>query len=357
MQLQSGKRVVYLGWLGHSNVGDELLFDVFNERAADAFGPNVRVQAHVPDPAYRRSLDGVDAVVLGGGSLLGVGYYAPIVLEAKRRGLPIVSWGTGLDGLSLAGIKAVRSGGVPDWHRPIDPEALRSVAQSVDVLGVRGPDTAAVLRSVGVEHARVVSDPGLLVRAGTPPVLPEGRPIVAINAGTSRPVFGGEGALDSVSSALAQAADDAVEKGLRPVLFAMWPEDLDACREVRRRMRHWGQATVLEHVYDAPAIAGLLAASRWAIVVKLHAAVLCAAAGTPFIQLAYRSKGLELAQLLGLRGLTTPTSTPDLNGYITTALQHVDDEREVIEARLAAAVSRAETSIEAWCSAVRSRTS
>lgn len=97
-------RVVYVGWVGFGNLGDDVCRDLFTahlRRALAAKGRDLEVRWATYQGVseqylleYRPHL-----VVLGGGSLFTLQYLQPIIL-AQKHGIPTVVWGTGFDKLS-----------------------------------------------------------------------------------------------------------------------------------------------------------------------------------------------------------------------------------------------------------------
>lgn len=118
----SSPRVLLCGYYGEHNLGDDALLEVLLRQLPAGWTPLItahdqalvrqRFQAQWPtlETVDRRSpravlaaLAGCQALVLGGGSLLqdatsflSLIYYATLILEARRRGLPVLLWGQGL---------------------------------------------------------------------------------------------------------------------------------------------------------------------------------------------------------------------------------------------------------------------
>ncbi|MGG3924331.1 polysaccharide pyruvyl transferase family protein, partial [Geobacillus thermodenitrificans] len=61
------KKVLYIGWLGFQNIGDELLWNVF-AASARQYAPDVQIVPSTPKVNWKDTSP-YDAIVLGGGSL------------------------------------------------------------------------------------------------------------------------------------------------------------------------------------------------------------------------------------------------------------------------------------------------
>ena len=77
------------------------------------------------------------------------------------------------------------------------------------------------------------------------------------------------------------------------------------------------------------------AGSEFVIGFKLHANVLAAAAGVPFVALGYRFKVLDFAASLGLQAFVVPTDAADIAGAVLARVDRVRRERASLTARLA----------------------
>lgn len=67
-------KILYLGWLGQGNVGDDILFDIFKAYLLKYFESqqpfiNCQIDSFLPIDNYKINLNKYDLIVLGGGSL------------------------------------------------------------------------------------------------------------------------------------------------------------------------------------------------------------------------------------------------------------------------------------------------
>lgn len=85
------------------------------------------------------------------------------------------------------------------------------------------------------------------------------------------------------------------KKGYQIVIFPMWDLDVPHCKELYESIKKKGKVTFIPEVCTASQIYSFLSLCHFSLNLKLHANVLSASSGTPFFQLAYRSKGVDFA--------------------------------------------------------------
>ena len=192
-------RVTVAGWVGSTNLGDELLFRLLRGLLADrgvAVGTpsidpagtsavhNVEAFGHLGSSALRRSLVASDAFVFGPGGLLqdetgiwNLPYHLRRLKPVRRAGIPWAGIGLGADGL------------ITDRGRS---QARRALVGHT-AIAVRDEPSAEALRTIGVD--RVVRAADLAFLAEPPTVSRDGVLGVCLRApqsGRLRP-----GALDA----------------------------------------------------------------------------------------------------------------------------------------------------------------
>ena len=114
----AGRSVMLCGYYGEHNLGDDALLSVLLGELPDGWSPCItafdqsQVMRLSPSAvvvqrrslvATAQALSGMDALVLGGGSLLqdstslkSLIYYICLILWARCRGIPVILWGQGL---------------------------------------------------------------------------------------------------------------------------------------------------------------------------------------------------------------------------------------------------------------------
>jgi hypothetical protein len=322
MTIHPGAReVVYLGWTGHGNYGDELLLETWRlVLGVDAVSPVTR-RARIADVrslvrSYRTGRRTERMLLIGGGTVLGFRNWARHVSDAARacRADAVVALGAGAaestDTFAL-GLQG------QDWRRW---ERLRSV-----LLGVRGPLTAAECERIW-HHSAVVGDPALLypVVAGIDHSHDADGP-VGVSLGAD-PVsrFGPA----PVAAAVRRVADADTEI----VLFALSPNDLAACRALQAELHR--PSRIHRFDGDVRTTTSEIGRCRLMLTERLHGAVAAVALGVPTVPLAYASKCDDFwLSVTGERPSVVPGATEEqILDAATRALDPV--ERSATEARV-----------------------
>lgn len=365
-------RVVYVGWVGFGNLGDDVCRDLFTahlRRALAAKGRDLEVRWATYQGVseqylleYRPHL-----VVLGGGSLFTLQYLQPIIL-AQKHGIPTAVWGTGFDKLSARQLDDLLEGGNgmsgsprhSVWQDEGTARTFREAVDSCRWAGVRGPHTQRILRAAGClsPPLHISGDPGLLLRpAAIPEPLPAflkewidaEEPIVGINWGTANnQVFGRDE--KRVEEALKQVIGELVRRSYKVLLFAVWGPDLGAVRRLASAFSGTDHASragdaaggspsnlpvsALAKVPSGPLLAWILKHCRFTINFKLHANVFTAAVGRPFVALGYRSKCYDFAASLRCEDQVVRFDEPDLTDAILDVCDTVERDAKKIIRRI-----------------------
>ena len=302
-------RIVLSGYYGFDNFGDEAILRVFLEqwrlrRPADA----IAVLSRAPEQtaaaygvtAVRRSdmravvqtIRDCDLLVSGGGGLLqnatslrSLLYYTGIVREAKHAGRKAAIFAQGVGPLDFIGKQVVkRTCGDVDLAlvrdrasaallQPLIPRVPVQVTADPVFLAPRTPDpsAAAVIERDGIASA--------------------GGPLVTV-------VVRKSSVLERIARELASGIDRlTIEHGAR-VIFVPFqrPDDAESAIAVIRRCKT--APTLLDGGYDLPAMTALFARSAAVISMRLHALILAAVVGVPFLAIPYDPKVTALLEEL-----------------------------------------------------------
>ncbi len=313
--------VGYIGFLGRGNLGDEVMF-----AAIQGILSGVRLE---PFCGRRREwlLERLGQsggrcfgrVVLGGGTLINVGYL-PIVRLALDMGIATSSFGTGVGSCGF---------GAPPHE---DLTAWVPVLRRFAGLGVRGPRSAAALRALGLDGVEVIGDPALAL---TPPSL---RPVAGDGYYLLSVALPDAGAPDFPVEALVRELASLVRRlerlGWAPVPVALAPGDDEAVRQVLARAGlSLGAARLLT---SHAAFCAAAEPCAFAVGVRLHSAVLACTLGLPPVLIAYRSKCQDFMESMGLeRWMVDPDSmrTGELAGLAATLAEEAAGLRQGIQAR------------------------
>lgn len=300
------RTILYIGWVGFGNHGDDLCYDLFVQtisKKAKKRGLTLEIKALFPANFNEYSLARInpDLVVLGAGSLFEPVYLKPLVL-AQQSSIPTVIWGSGYDSMLPSPINPAL----------IDPDSaymIRQVVQNANTVGVRGPYTLELLKAIGAEHANlhISGDPGLLLKeqeseASLEDLIDFEKPLIAVNWGTaSNNVLGGDE--EEVALDLAEVLSK-LTKEYTIAIYPVWKKDVSACHKLHTLIDNGTASYCLNRVPTVEELIDLYKRSKFTINMKLHANVFSAALNIPFICLAYRMKGFDFASSLNWEEFT-----------------------------------------------------
>lgn len=310
------RELVYLGWQGNANFGDELIYDYWKavlDAPLDATAPLSLGRYLVKEAAAfipsRIRLRGSErAILLGGGTTVGFGTWAEHAKLAKHM--------FGARRMFAAGAGAAEVGDAFTLDRqPHDWQAWREIA-GFDLLGVRGPLTASAC-AAELRPSPVIGDPAL----GYPAVVelsPRRREAIGL-------CLGSEGSSRFNVAEVARGVKDAAERmNASIVLFQMTDADApvnDALRELL------GDVPVERFSGDVLGMMNAIAGTRAFVSERLHGTVAAVAAGVAATPLAYASKCDDF--WLSVTGERTSLQTSSTAAEITSAVLASTDERSL----------------------------
>jgi polysaccharide pyruvyl transferase WcaK-like protein len=258
---------------------------------------------------------------VGGGTLLnGKRYYLTRMLRQDSPTVERALFGTG-----------VRN---PDYWGTTEPmEDWFSFIDSALVAAVRGPDSVANLHALGYwRDLPIIGDPALSLDAPEDAVRVEGR-VVVCPVHTAGNLHGRDDRV--VFQALATTIKRLRTAGRDVVMLSAFPED---DRWIIELMRDAGDPAMpyVAGYADLDTSLGLLASADLVIGERLHAAILAAAVGTPFVALEYRPKVRDFTKSIDQEAVTVRTDAMgDLDGIVDQVLA----EHEAVAAALVAPVA------------------
>ena len=318
-------RFGYLGWTGHKNLGDEILFEAARILLKDyALFPYRASKAdRLADwLAGGRLLRGC---CLGGGTLIygGEGYLRAMQAAA---GLPMFALGTGvvepLPGSATADFEQRRGRWV---------EALRGFR----AVSVRGPQSKAMLEAHGLSGVEIVGDPALVFSRLRTYATTEDR-VLGVNAGSARGrLWGGDE--EPLIATVAQAVRRLKYRGWRFEFFSVWPEDDGAC--VRLAAAAGLRACAVQKHYRAAEgfLAGVQRCSVF-LGMKLHSVILAHCASVPSVMLGYRNKCFDYLASMEMEHFAVRTDqvqVEPLVGLVESAYDQRDKLRRELKEKCA----------------------
>jgi hypothetical protein len=275
------RQIVYLGWQGFQNFGDDLLHETWKSALADPLD----IQAPLTRRAYAESaprilrhrmrLIGTERIVLlGGGTTIGFDNWA----KHARRSL----FCFGAQGLVIAGAGAAASHDrfalrlqTANWR------AWQSMPGIV-LCGVRGPLTQQECGRHWKPTA-VVGDPALVypLYVRMRPARHEARPVIGVCLGASP-----RSRFDVTAVAEAVAAYHAANPDAVVRVLQLAHEDADVARDLASRLH----AATVVFGGDVRAMMETIAECSVLLSERLHGAVAGVSCGVPTVPLAYATK-------------------------------------------------------------------
>lgn len=342
------RRGLYQGWVGWRNLGDEVLFEACRRClprirwTAVPFGdiPPPRALAVRMRGGWARAVarvGGGSVAMLGGGTIVN---RLPAWLEQYRQlgrlvGRPVPVFAPGVaDPAFWSGIAGWRDTRA-DWRSALAP---------LPWVGVRGPISKRLLDEVGCGNVVVAGDPGLAFHRGATAKPRAPRRRVALNAGRAKgEVWGSE---DRMLAALADAARRLAAAGYEVRVFPVWDRDAPVCRALARAAGLPDDA-VDPLVLEADAALRYLDGADVVVAVKLHAAVLAAAAGVPFVAVEYQPKVRDFTESIGW-GRFTLRSDAVAAAEVERAVREIDGDLGALRQRLDARVGETAEGFRAY---------
>jgi len=265
-------RARYIGWAGHHNLGDEVMLDAVREL--------------LPWADVETGGDPGQLLILGGGTLINRSSYLKQVTDRDSPRTERVVIGTGVAN--------------PDfWGEQEDPQRWVRWLSSCAYVGVRGPYSYKRLRSWGMKGDLEVSGDSALLLERPDVGRVTGRVVIA-PAWTKGNLWGGSDEI--VVDAVARAVAGWRAEGREVIALASSPDDDGQILQIGERaggvllpfvQGYLDQAKAIETIASADVVVGE----------RLHACVIAAAMGTPFVPIEYRPKLRDFAASVGVEEL------------------------------------------------------
>ena len=272
----------YLGWTGHSNLGDDAIAEVLRVAMPTADLKNVPTgigELRAVTTGNARADLRRRRLFLGGGTVIGRANWRVHVAVGRWlcRGGPPILLGAGVEDPSFRGRRSFSSFGELRRWKPVLAE--------FDRVTVRGPRSAALLADVGVAST-VVGDPALLVVPPVGVIREPGR--VAVSLGYGDALRGGDH--NRVVLAVAGLLRELRRTGRDISMLVVNPTDRPhtaaclAAAGIEADDVRWVDASQPVVFCHEVAACDLMVAER------LHAGILGAACGVVPVMLAYQPK-------------------------------------------------------------------
>ncbi|MDP9743320.1 UNVERIFIED_ORG: polysaccharide pyruvyl transferase WcaK-like protein [Bacillus sp. B2I3] len=325
------KKVLYIGWIGFGNLGDELLWNVFKELNKHYnYSTKIEIVPSLPGVDINHTEE-YDTVILGGGSLLLPGYMAALK-QAIDLGKDVFIWGSGLDWITKEQLDIINSGQSLSLEKTFTEKDIilfRETLEKAAFVGVRGPITKKVLETFGItsDKIKLIGDPGILLNP--PAVIRKKEKIAAINWGTTfNRLYGQDEA--AIENALLQVSRKLIKSGYKILLYVVWGSDREASKRLYDKLNDPLNVTYDPSLYSEEELIEKLSVCSLSINFKLHANILSLAGNVPCIALGYRFKVFDLFQSLGLENLVVSTDSDTLALDIMEGIREIELNNEKI---------------------------
>lgn len=261
------RRITYVGWVGHHNIGDEALYLV-NTKLFNQYNL-------VPSLKEKYS----NITLFGGGTLFP--RYTQVIHPNKYN----YAFGVGIKN--------------PSFWGPFDSYTREMIKRHrFRFLGVRGNISKRLLKTLDIE-SKVVGDPCLLLEPSSSPK--KNNRLIGINVGTTP-----DGIWGDSERLLKELIDFCVQlklDGYRPVLIPFWTDDLAYVT----RLSEAADVEIFSDWKNVQQVLDFISTCYVLVGQKLHSVVFSAATLTPFICLEYRPKCLDFTESVGFDDYTIRT--------------------------------------------------
>lgn len=322
------KKLLYIGWIGFNNLGDELLWNIFKDTCAKYFDDNqLTITPSLPGIDLNK-LEQFDTVVLGGGSLLLPGYLQ-ILQNALHQGKSVIIWGSGIDWVEKANLDLLTNDKLSSLEQNFkqqDIDVLDEVIERAVFVGVRGPLTKKAIEiMLGKEKSQkvnIIGDPALLLQHTNSSNSQE--KIIGINWGTTFNRLHGANE-ELVEKQLVEAAKKLINKGYKILIYTVWTDDIPHCERLYKKINNPENVSLDKNLYTEQQLIEILSKCKATINFKLHANLLSLTANVPAIALGYRFKVFDFAALLGFEKFVLSTDSKDLTNEILDRVEIIEN--------------------------------
>ena len=326
------KKILYLGWVGHKNLGDDLLLNIFTSLSSKYMLTPYRIIPSYPG-VDTTNLSKYDLIVLGGGSLIDP-YFINILYNGIKLGKKVMIWGSGIDQIDesdLNKLKAGKSADLSGLFNAEDAKILRRTFAKAVYAGVRGPLTKRALISLGVkeEHIKIIGDPGLLLPVANMNSWNKKNKTIAINWGTSYNKIYGKNELE-VEDQLVIALSKMIKEGYKVLIYTVWDKDRPIGERLYKNINDTTNFILDTKLYTENELIQRLSSTSISINFKMHPNLISLSAGVPSIALGYRYKVFDLFYSLGLNDLVISTGDQSLSSKIIKLIKSHENENKTI---------------------------
>lgn len=292
--------VYYMGWTGHQNLGDEVLYE-----AHKTLFPNLRfIPFRKLSPAsslirlVRRK--GFAAGFLGGGTLINQSpAWIDYIKRVQAYGLPVYCFGTGVteDKFKFDFEKT----NLKQWTPVLD---------TMPFVGIRGPRSMELLESVSFRKAKQIGDTALAL-APAKMFAKKRNKVIGLNYGISRKTLMW-GDNKNYTKQITAIIKGLIEQGYEIRLLPVWPDDIESNTSLLKYAgsKRCSMRIAYDNLNDYNKE---LNECSFFIGQKLHSTIFACMQRIPSIMIEYQPKCMDFMRSINLEDYVIKTSecTPD----------------------------------------------
>ncbi len=302
------KKIGYIGWLGHGNLGDDAMFYAFQKLFSkfDVLPFKYTEKIKKFEKITNRKI--FDAVCLGGGTLIdySTDYFSELKYAQEGRYLTF-TWGTGVrNGVFWnAGNRGKSS--IDEWC---------ALLKKSSFTGVRGPLSQEILQKNNCENSEIIGDPALAL-ANPRFIQKKQAKTMGINIGiTNGQMWGNE---QLVSDFIVKFTEKMLSSGWKITFLPVCKKDVPYIEDVVKKISHG-----VSIFYDFTSLMktmNFFESCDLFVGEKLHSVILAFCNYTPSIMLEYRPKCLDFMLSMDMGKYNIRTDNLDLDLIMDLSLQ------------------------------------
>lgn len=335
------RNVLYIGWIGYNNLGDDLMFDLFKHHIS-MLGEGYKLDVVNNEPRFliNAPIHAYDLIVLGGGSIISGPHEVvqsniiETLYHALKQNKKTMIWGSGIDWIAKSYITREKT--FESLGKNVSPSfqsKVKTVFEESMWAGVRGPLTLNILKSFGIEKKLHISgDPAFLLNKPTANLKHKNHDkIIGVNWGTSyNNIYGNDE--EKLANRMAKALNQLIYQGYKVYFYIVWGADIEATKRLYDKIENKKSVIVDEKRYNEHELMQLMQQFSFTINFKLHANYLSLIANVPFIALGYRFKVFDFIESIQLEEMIISTD----DEHIVDKILHIEtmiekDKKKMIE--------------------------
>jgi polysaccharide pyruvyl transferase WcaK-like protein len=302
------RQLIYYGWLGYHNLGDEALYRAISSIFSSYSYKFVPIQA---DAFYGFNREYSPVTIVGGSTGI------PDWMDCLRPTRYSYVFGAGVKDPSFYGYDYV-------FTQKQKVSVWKNRLKSFRYIGVRGEISKQTLAKWGID-SQVIGDPAFSLRPSESLEKAEKR--IAINFGSDGILWGMNDS--NVVREIASVIRILKKEGYEVILVPFNGKNAPLVQEVANQEA----VSFFDNWFNVESTVNLLASCKLLIGERVHSLALSAAAGTPFVGIEFQPPCYEVAQSVGFEDYTIRTDAVS-GAKILSLLNVLLENYEVMRTRL-----------------------